>query len=139
MFLFLVTDFHKIGGYRVLDGVLRSNYGDIRWRAAELIAALVQNNPYCQQKALEVNILPLLVEMVDSDVDMLVRVKALYAISCKCASLFSRCCWVQRTVSYDPPWSWLSRCLQLSLPRIEFVLANHRTRNAHVISGNAQP
>ena len=26
---------------------------------------------------------------------------------------------------------------ELSLQRIEFVLANHQTRNAHVISGNA--
>ena len=32
-----------------------------------------------------------------------------------------------------------ARCHKFSLPRIKFVLANHRTRNAHLISGNALP
>ena len=34
---------------------------------------------------------------------------------------------------------WPHRYHELSLPRIEFVLANHRTRNVHMISGNALP
>ncbi|KAI0237726.1 Hsp70-binding protein 1 [Lamellibrachia satsuma] len=78
----LANDFHKMGAYSVLDQLLRSDHADIRWRAAQLFATVVQNNPYCQQKALEANLLPLLAQKVDNDVSMLVRVKALYAVSC---------------------------------------------------------
>ena len=36
-------------------------------------------------------------------------------------------------------YSIYTPCHELSLPRIEFVLASHGTRNAHVIGGNALP
>lgn len=41
----------------------------------------VQNNPYCQKAALEVNILPILSSLLDTDVSVEVRIKALFAIS----------------------------------------------------------
>lgn len=88
----LHLDFHKMGAYSVLDQLLRSDHADIRWRAAQLFATVVQNNPYCQQKALEANLLPLLAQKVDNDVSMLVRVKALYAVSCKCGQTLQNQC-----------------------------------------------
>ena len=80
---FVSSDFQKMGAYGVVQGLLQSEHADIRWRAAQLIATVVQNNPHCQQKALETQLLPLLVHLVDTDANMLVRVKALYAISCE--------------------------------------------------------
>lgn len=41
----------------------------------------VQNNPYCQKAALEMNILPILSSLLDTDHSVEVRIKALFAIS----------------------------------------------------------
>ena len=41
----------------------------------------VQNNPYCQKAALEMNILPILSSLLDTDYSVEVRIKALFAIS----------------------------------------------------------
>ena len=43
----------------------------------------------------------------------------------------------KRATSVDRVDTGQTRSQELSLPRTEFVLANHLTRNAHVISGNA--
>jgi len=64
--------------------LLSSRHAELRWRSAELIATLTQNNPYCQNAVLEVKLLPLLVKLLDSALeDEQVRIKALYAVSCK--------------------------------------------------------
>jgi len=55
----------------------------MRWRAADLLAVCVQNNPYCQKAAMEMNILPKLITLLESDPSDQVKIKALYAISCK--------------------------------------------------------
>ncbi|EEB15449.1 Hsp70-binding protein, putative [Pediculus humanus corporis] len=78
----VANDFHKIGGFCIFKPCLQSIHSSIRWRGAELIAQLCQNNPYCQNKVLESKLVPTLLQMIDSDIDDLVRVKALYAISC---------------------------------------------------------
>ncbi|XP_013390817.1 hsp70-binding protein 1-like [Lingula anatina] len=78
----LSQDFHKIGGYALLPHLLHNDSSDIRWRGAELIANLCQNNPYCQRAALEANLLPLLIDTLEKDSVVLVKVKALYAMSC---------------------------------------------------------
>ncbi|XP_074659872.1 hsp70-binding protein 1-like [Tubulanus polymorphus] len=78
----LAQDFHKIGGYESLGDLLRDENPEIRSRAADLIATLVQNNPYCQQRALEFDLMPSLLALLDDDNDDRVKIKALYAVSC---------------------------------------------------------
>ncbi|XP_049839749.1 hsp70-binding protein 1 isoform X3 [Schistocerca gregaria] len=75
------NDFHKIGGFCIFHPCLDSAHSSLRWRAAEIIAELTQNNPYCQQRILEANLLQPLLNLVDNDPASQVRVKALYAIS----------------------------------------------------------
>jgi len=80
----VISDFHRIGGFHILPSLLSSRHAELRWRAAELIATLTQNNPYCQSAVLEVKLLPQLMELLDNaSEDEQVRVKALYAVSCK--------------------------------------------------------
>ncbi|KAL0280833.1 UNVERIFIED_CONTAM: hypothetical protein PYX00_002009 [Menopon gallinae] len=78
----VANDFHKIGGFSVLNPCLNSLRSSIRWRGAELVAYLCQNNPYCQNKILESRILSTLLNMIDTDINDTVKVKAMYAVSC---------------------------------------------------------
>ncbi|XP_068672206.1 hsp70-binding protein 1-like [Montipora foliosa] len=75
------NDFHKIGGFKVMLKCLSSEQSSIRWRAADTLAVCVQNNSYCQKAALEMNILPVLTNLLQSDQSEQVQVKALFAIS----------------------------------------------------------
>jgi len=86
------ADFQKIGGLHILPSLLKSSHSGIRWRAAALIATLTQNNPYCQQEVLNMQLLPLLLQIVNSSSeDELVRIKALYALSCEWSTLSFNC------------------------------------------------
>ncbi|XP_063216243.1 hsp70-binding protein 1-like [Bacillus rossius redtenbacheri] len=76
------NDFHKIGGFSILPSCLNSPHVSVRWRTAQLVGELTQNNRYCQHHALEVGLLPALLSLLDCDPDQVVRVKALYAVSC---------------------------------------------------------
>jgi len=76
------SDFHKIGGFRILIPLLSSTSPTFRSNGAELIGGLTQNHIYCQQKLHEAKILKVLLELLDSDPDARVKVKSLYAISC---------------------------------------------------------
>jgi hsp70-interacting protein len=76
-------DFHKIGGFCIFRPCLDSAHGSLRWRAAEIVAELTQNNPYCQERVLEAGLLPVLLSLVDGDPAQQVRIKALYALSCE--------------------------------------------------------
>ncbi|XP_064600577.1 hsp70-binding protein 1-like [Liolophura sinensis] len=78
----MATDFYKIGGYQILPRLLHSGNFELRWRALELIATLVQNNPKCQETILEAGHLPALLELLDTDSNDMVKIKALYATSC---------------------------------------------------------
>ncbi|KAK3920316.1 Hsp70-binding protein 1 [Frankliniella fusca] len=78
----LANDFHKIGGFDVILPCLTSPHTSLQWRAAELIAELTQNNPYCQSRVLSSGLFTTLLEMVDTGASEAVKVKALYAISC---------------------------------------------------------
>ncbi|XP_055640083.1 hsp70-binding protein 1 [Toxorhynchites rutilus septentrionalis] len=73
-------DFCKVGGLVIVPPGLNSPSADIRVATLGLVAGLSQNNPYSQQKLLEANIMPRLVELL-SDEDQ-VAAKAMYAISC---------------------------------------------------------
>jgi len=75
-------DFHKIGGFRIFIPLLSSNSATFRANGSELIGNLAQNHSYCQQKLQEAKILNVLLELLDSDPQTKVKVKALFAVSC---------------------------------------------------------
>lgn len=79
----VANDFYKIGGFSVFGPCLNSPHSGIRWRVANLIAELTQNNPFCQEKVLEAGFMPILLSIVDTDPSDMARIKALYAVSCK--------------------------------------------------------
>lgn len=64
-----------------------SNVSSLRWRAADTLAVCVQNNPYCQNAAMDMNILPMLCKLLETDQSVEVRIKALFAISSKYSGL----------------------------------------------------
>ena len=65
----------------MLEKFLTDKDPELRWRAAELVATLVQNNPYCQDAALKCGLMQVLLQRLDKDEVDMVRVKALLAIS----------------------------------------------------------
>ncbi|KAL3842691.1 hypothetical protein ACJMK2_020679 [Sinanodonta woodiana] len=82
-FIDFAIDFHKIGGFSVLHYLLHHDEPELRWKGLELIAALVQNNPYCQKALLEEpNLFKEILLILDTDSDATVRTKALLATSC---------------------------------------------------------
>ncbi|KAF7988293.1 hypothetical protein HCN44_009938 [Aphidius gifuensis] len=78
----MANDFYKIGGFAIFGPCLNSPHSTIRWKAADIIAEVTQNNPYCQEKILEMGLMPILLGMVDTDPSEQARIKALYAVSC---------------------------------------------------------
>lgn len=74
-------DFHKLNGYNLLSNILNDKGPEIRALACELIGALAQNNPYCQETLINAKYLPILLYKLDKDSDN-VKVKAMFAISC---------------------------------------------------------
>lgn len=79
----VANDFYKIGGFAIFGACLNSPHSGIRWKAADIIAELTQNNPFCQERILEMGLMPILLGMVDTDDSEQARIKALYAVSCK--------------------------------------------------------
>lgn len=77
----VANDFLKIGGLQACKPCLQSSHSGIRWRAAQLIAECAQNNPSCQDNAVQQFFLDELIKLVDCDTDEQVKIKALYAIS----------------------------------------------------------
>ncbi|KYM96307.1 PREDICTED: hsp70-binding protein 1 [Cyphomyrmex costatus] len=78
----IANDFYKIGGFSIFQPCLNSSHSNIRWRTADIIAELAQNNPFCQNKLLETGVFPVLLSMIDTDPSEQARIKALYAVSC---------------------------------------------------------
>eukprot|EP00052_Salpingoeca_macrocollata_P016806 m.135714 g.135714 ORF g.135714 m.135714 type:complete len:317 (+) comp20172_c1_seq2:744-1694(+) len=74
-------DLYVIGGLQPVVDMLKHGSSEVRWRAAELVGTVVQNNPVCQQFALELNLLPIIVAMLQDD-DVKVRTKAVRTVSC---------------------------------------------------------
>lgn len=79
----IANDFYKIGGFSIFQLCLNCSHSNIRWRIADIIAELAQNNPFCQEKILETGLFPILLSMIDTDLSEHTRIKALYAVSCK--------------------------------------------------------
>jgi len=78
----LATDFHTLGGFRILVPLLASPVSEFREHAAGLIGELAQNHPYCQNALRSVNVLAVLLPIMDSDPENKVKTKALFAVSC---------------------------------------------------------
>ena len=79
----VANDFYRIGGFGIFGPCLNSPHSGIRWRTADIIAELSQNNEFIQEKILEMGLMPILLSMVDTDPSEKARIKALYAVSCK--------------------------------------------------------
>ncbi|KAL3161427.1 hypothetical protein ABBQ32_010316 [Trebouxia sp. C0010 RCD-2024] len=74
-------DLHTIGGLPTLLSLLQAPQASIRWRAAEVVATCVQNNPPVQQWFMEGGAMPKLLHLLH-DEDASCRIKALLALSC---------------------------------------------------------
>ncbi|MCL7049893.1 hypothetical protein MKW94_001278 [Papaver nudicaule] len=77
----MANDLHTIGGLGPLLEHLKHSSAGIRAKAAEVIMAIVQNNPKSQQLVMEANGLGPLLTNLTSDPDVTARTKALGAIS----------------------------------------------------------
>lgn len=80
--MYFFSDFQKIGGFQIIKPGLSSEHATVRSKTAELIATLVQHNPYCQEKFIEHSTYTrMLMDLVENDPVDEVRVKSLHAIS----------------------------------------------------------
>lgn len=77
----MANDLHSIGGLVPLLGYLKNSHANIRAKAADVVATIVQNNPKSQQLVMEVNGLEPLLMNFASDSSITARTKALGAIS----------------------------------------------------------
>ncbi|XP_017303441.2 hsp70-binding protein 1-like isoform X1 [Diaphorina citri] len=76
------NDFLKMGGLPVLQPLLEGSDPELRWRAAETVADIVQNNPFSQNFIIQTDFLNLLLTSIEHDSNTTVQVKSLYAVSC---------------------------------------------------------
>ncbi|KAM8927555.1 hsp70-binding protein 1 [Pelodytes ibericus] len=77
------SDFCKLGGmHLLLSRHLNSPEAELRWRCADLIGICSQNVPFVQETALSLGAVNKLLPLLDRDDNELVRVKALFAVSC---------------------------------------------------------
>jgi hsp70-interacting protein len=77
---FVVSDFFKIGGFCIILPCLNSEYAEVRSETALLVGELAQNNPFCQEQLLKLDILPKLIDMMTDEAE--VSSHAFHAISC---------------------------------------------------------
>ncbi len=86
--LFLFSDCYKLGGFDILLKYLDDSNSTLQWKALSVLGSCLQNNTFCQDQALKLNILPRFLKMVDGEYsDSQVNVKALYALGCKYCGL----------------------------------------------------
>ena len=80
----IFTDLMKLGGMDLcVSSLLCHPQSGVRWHAAQLIATCAQNMPEVQCHLLSLGALKSLLQLTDHDPNPTVRVKALYAVSCK--------------------------------------------------------
>ncbi|XP_057512612.1 hsp70 nucleotide exchange factor fes1-like isoform X1 [Actinidia eriantha] len=77
----MANNLHSIGGLIPLLGCLKNAHANIRAKAADILTTIVQNNHRSQQLVMEANGLEPLLSNFTSDPDVIVRTKALGAIS----------------------------------------------------------
>ncbi|XP_042200836.1 hsp70-binding protein 1 isoform X2 [Callorhinchus milii] len=76
-------DFCKLDGMKlVVETLLQCADPELRWRSANIIGTCSQNNPFVQQCALGLGAIQILLDLLNNDENDLVRIKALFAVSC---------------------------------------------------------
>lgn len=75
-------DYHKMNGYGLLFDLMNDKNEEVRALACDFVGTLAQNNEYCQESLLRMEIMKPLLEKLCNDDDKNVKIKALYAISC---------------------------------------------------------
>ena len=78
-----ISDFLKIGGFSILHELMTHSESEFRGHSFKLIGVLVQNNPVCQQALLDYGLLPIMLNMLDSENNPTVQYQAIQAISCE--------------------------------------------------------
>ncbi|XP_069765788.1 hsp70-binding protein 1 isoform X3 [Narcine bancroftii] len=77
------ANFCKLAGMQlVVNNFLECSDPELRWRTAHLIGTCSQNNPFVQEHVLSLGTMPKLLEHLNSDSSDMVRIKALFAVSC---------------------------------------------------------
>lgn len=77
------SDFCKLGGMELMmNRYLSCPEAELRWRAADLIGICSQNVPFVQETALNFGAVSKLLKLLDLDNHEMVRIKALFAVSC---------------------------------------------------------
>jgi len=76
------SDFLKMGGVEFLARYINSQHSGLRWRILDLMATILQNNDWAQNEARCKDWLSTFINALEKDPVHLVRIKALYAISC---------------------------------------------------------
>ncbi|KAM9299143.1 hsp70-binding protein 1 [Gastrophryne carolinensis] len=77
------SNFCKMGGMELLlNRYLSCPEAELRWRAADLIGICCQNEPFVQETALRLGAVNKLLQLLDLDINEMVRIKALFAVSC---------------------------------------------------------
>ena len=62
----MANNFHKIGGFGVLKRCIKASpHSVIRWNAANTVAELSQNNPYCQEHFVKEGFVEVLLNMLN--------------------------------------------------------------------------
>ncbi|XP_058818721.1 hsp70-binding protein 1 [Topomyia yanbarensis] len=74
------NDFFKVGGSSIIQPGLDSQNVEVCTGTLRLVAELAQNNPFCQQRLLEANVLPRLIELLSGEAS--VASQAMHAVSC---------------------------------------------------------
>jgi len=74
--------FFRLNGLRVIVALIGSDRAELRSAGAAIIGQISQNNAPVQQQLLDAHLLPVLLEMLDTDRNSKVRIKTLFAISC---------------------------------------------------------
>lgn len=75
-----IIDFFKIGGFCIILPCLNSKYAEVRSETSLLIGELAQNNEFCQQHLIELDVLSKLMELMTDEAE--VSSHAFHAISC---------------------------------------------------------
>ncbi|KAK7098699.1 hsp70-binding protein 1-like [Littorina saxatilis] len=78
----MANDFLKIGGFSILHELMTHSESEFRDHSFKLMSVLVQNNPVCQKAVVEDDLLPIMLQVLDSEHDPDVQFHAVQAISC---------------------------------------------------------
>ncbi|XP_069158161.1 hsp70-binding protein 1 isoform X2 [Procambarus clarkii] len=122
-------DLQKLGGFPVLMKCLDSPHTSLRTGAASLIGDICQNYLNCQESMLSLNIMPVLLDMIDTDEDDQAKIKAMYAVSC----LIRHCPKGQEEFVKADGLSYLMRAMQSGVEKLivksAFILTNFVRKN----------